>query len=88
VKRRQVPAPPRGSVVKVRCRLGEGIAQLRRRPTRASSRSNFTKARQSQCGSPIPMGRKDHGGSDAVERPQIPIIRGSNKEKTKVASRP
>jgi len=36
------------------------------------------------------MGRKDHGGSDAVGRPQILIIQGSNKEKrkVKVASRP
>jgi len=34
------------------------------------------------------MGRKDHGGSDAVGRPQVPIIRGSDKEKGKVASRP
>jgi len=34
------------------------------------------------------MGRKDHGGSDAVGRPQIPIIRGRNKEKREVASRP
>jgi len=83
-----VPASPRGSIAKVRRRLGGGIAQLRRRPTRASPRSSFTKARQSQCGSPIPMGRKDHGGSDAVGRPQIPMIRGSNKEKRKVASRP
>ena len=65
----------------IRRRLGEGIAQLRRRPTRASPRSNFTKARQSQYGSPIPMGRKDHGGSNAVWRPQNPITRGSNREK-------
>ena len=34
------------------------------------------------------MGRKDHGGSDAVGRSQISIIRESNKEKKKVASRP
>jgi len=83
-----VPALPRGNVARVRCRLGEGVAQLRCRATRASPRSNVTKARRSQCGSSIPMGRKDHGGSDAVGRPQIPIIRGSNKEKRKVASRP
>ena len=88
MKRRQVPASPRGSVAKVRRRLGEGIAQLRHRPTGASPRSNITKARQSQCGSPIPMCRKDHGGSDAVGRPQVPIIRGSDKEKRKVVSRP
>jgi len=77
VKGRQVPASPRGSV-----------AKARRRPTRASPRSNIAKARQSQCGSPIPMGRKDHGGSDAVARPQVPMIRGSDKEKEKVALRP
>ena len=88
MKRRQVPASPRGSLAKVRRRLGEGIAQIRRRPTRASPRSNVTKARQSQCGPPIPMGQKDQGGSDAVGRPQIPIIRGGNKEKREVASRP
>jgi len=34
------------------------------------------------------MGREDHGGSDAVGRPQILITRGSDKEKEKVASRP
>jgi len=34
------------------------------------------------------MGRKDHGGSDAVRRPQVPMIRGNDKEKEKVASRP
>jgi len=34
------------------------------------------------------MGRKDHGGSDAVGRPQVSIIRGNDKEKRKVASRP
>jgi len=83
-----VPASPRGSVARGRCRLGEGVTQLRRRPTRAWPRSNVTKARRSQRGSPIPMGRKDHGGSDAVGRPQIPIIRGSNEEERKVASRP
>ena len=77
MKRRQVPASPRGSV-----------AKARRRPTRASPRSNIIESRQSQCGPPIPMGRKDHGGSDAVGRPQVPIIRGSDKEKEKVASRP
>ena len=76
-----MPASPRGSVARVRCRLDEGVAQLGRHPTRASPRSNVRKARRSQCGSPIPMGRKDHGGSDAVGRPQIPIIRGSNKER-------
>ena len=65
------------SVTKKRRRLGEGVA-----------RSNSTKARQSQCSSPIPMGRKDHGGSDVVGRPQVPITRGSDKEKEKVASRP
>jgi len=83
-----VPASPRGSAAKVRLRLNEGIAQLRRRPNRASSRSNVTEARRSQCGSPIPMGRKDHGGSDAVGGPQIPINRGSNRGKREVASRP
>ena len=81
-------ASPRGSVAKVRRRLGEGIAKSRRRPARASPRSNVTKARQSQCCPPIPMGRKDHGGSDAMGRPQTPITRGSNKEKRKVALRP
>jgi len=34
------------------------------------------------------MGRKDHGGSDAVGRPQVPMIRESDKEKRKVALRP
>jgi len=34
------------------------------------------------------MGREDHGRSDAVGRPQVPITRGSEKEKEKVASRP
>jgi len=34
------------------------------------------------------MGRKDHGGSGAVGRPQISITRGNDKEKEKVASRP
>jgi len=34
------------------------------------------------------MGRKDHGGSDAVGKPQDPISRESDKEKEKVASRP
>jgi len=77
-----------GVKVNIRRRLGEGIAKSRRRPARASPRPSVTKARQSQCRSPIPMGKKDHGGSDAVGRPQIPIIRGSNKEKRKVASRP
>jgi len=57
-------------------------------PNQGGARSNITKARQSQCGSPIPMGRKDHGGSDAVGRPQIPKIRGSDKEKERVTSRP
>ena len=70
MKRRQVPASPRGSVAKARHRLGGGVAQPGRR--------------QDQ----IPMGRKDHGGNDAVGRPQVPIIRGSDKEKEKVASRP
>ena len=57
-------------------------------PNQGVARSNITKARQSRCGFPIPMGRKDHGGSDAVGRPQVPITRGSDKEKEKVASRP
>ena len=81
-------ASPRGGVAKVRRRLGVGVAKPRRRPARASPRPSVTKARQSQCRSPIPMGRKDHGGSDAVGRPQVPIARGSDKEKEKVASRP
>jgi len=34
------------------------------------------------------MGRKDHGGSDTVGRPQVPIAQESDKEKEKVASRP
>jgi len=34
------------------------------------------------------MGRKDHGGSDAVGRPQVAMIRESDKEKREVASRP
>jgi len=83
-----VQASPRGSVAKVRRRLSEGIAKSRRRPARASPRSNVTKARQSQHCSLIPMGRKDHGGSDAVGGPQTLITRGSNKEKRKVALRP
>ena len=81
-------ASPRRGVAERKRRLGEGIAKSRRRPARALPRSNVTKARQSQSCYPIPMGRKDHGGSDAVGRPQTPITRGSNKEKRKVASRP
>ena len=88
VRRRLGEGTPSASVAKVRRRLGEGVAQLRRRPNRALPRSNVTKARRSPCGSPIPMGRKDHGGSDAVGGPQIPINRGSNKENRKMASRP
>jgi len=34
------------------------------------------------------MGKKDHGGSSAVGKPQVPITWGSDKEKEKVASRP
>jgi len=34
------------------------------------------------------MGRKDHGGSDVVGKPQVLISRESDKEKEKVASRP
>ena len=60
----------------------------RRRPGEGVARSNSVKARQSRCGSPIPMGRKDHGGSDVVGKPQAPISRESDKEKEKVASRP
>ena len=88
MKGRQVPASPRGSAAKVRRRLGEGVTQLRRRPNRVSPRSNVTEARRSQCGSPIPVVRKDHGRGDAVGGRQIPINRGSNKEKRKLASRP
>jgi len=57
-------------------------------PNHGVARSNSVKVRQSQYGSPIPMGRKDHGGRDAVEKPQDPISRESDKEKEKVASRP
>ena len=57
-------------------------------PNQGVARSNSAKAKQSQCGSPIPMGRKDHGGSDAVGMPQVPIAWDSDKEKEKVASRP
>ena len=46
-------------------------------PNQGVARSNITKARQSQCGSPIPMGRKDHGGSDAVGRPQTLCNQGT-----------
>ena len=80
-------ASPGRGVAERKRRQGKA-SPSRRRPVRASPRSNATKARQSQCYSPIPMGRKDHGGSDAVGRPQTPITRGSNKEKRKVASRP
>ena len=62
-----VPYP---GVDKVKVKVNVGVkVNIRRRPARASPRSNITKARQSQCCSPIPMGRKDHGGSDAVGRP-------------------
>ena len=57
-------------------------------PSQGVAISNSVKVRQSQYGSPIPMGRKYHGGSDAVGKPQDPISRESDKEKEKVASRP
>ena len=79
---------PSTNVAKRKRRQGEPSPRWRRRPTKASPRSNIIKSRQSQRSSPIPMGRKDHGGSGAVGRPQVPIIRGSDKEKEKVASRP
>jgi len=78
VRRRLGEGTPSASVAKVRRRLGEGVgdvAQLRRHPNRASPRSNVTEVRRSQCGYPIPMGRKDHGGSDTVGGPQIPMSR-------------
>ena len=78
-RRRLGEETPSTNVAKRKRRQGEASPRWRCRPTRASPRSNVIKARQSQCGSPIPMGRKDHGGSDAVTR---------DKEKRKVASRP
>ena len=87
IRRRLDEGTPSTSVAKRKRRQGEASPRWRRRPTRASPRSNIIKSSQSQRGSPIPMGRKHHGGSDAVGRPQVPIIRGSDKEKEKVASR-
>jgi len=84
-RRRLDEETPSTSVAKRKRRQGEASPRWRHRPTRASPRSNIIKSRQSQHGSPIPMGRKDHGGSDAVVRPQVLIIRGSDKEKEKVA---
>ena len=81
-----MPASPRGSVA--RRRLGEGVAQVKGVAQLGRGQDKQCKTRQSQCGSPIPMGRKDHGGSDTVGRPQVPIARESDKEKEKVASRP
>ena len=52
-------------------------------PNQGVARSNSVETRQSQRGSPIPMGRKDHGGSGTVGRPQVPISRESDKEKKK-----
>jgi len=54
-----------------------GVANTRRR-----------QARHRQCYSPIPLGRKDHGGSDTSGRPQALMAKNSDKEKRKVASRP
>jgi len=34
------------------------------------------------------MGRKEHGGSDVVGKPQDPISRENDTKKEKVASRP
>ena len=66
----------------------QGVAWVEASPNQGVARSNSVKARQSRCGSPIPMGRIDQGGSDAVGKPQDPISRESDKEKEKVASRP
>ena len=63
----------------------QGVAWVEASPSRGVARSNNVKVRQSRCGSLIPMGRKDHGGSDAVGKPQVPISRESDKEKEKVA---
>jgi len=87
-RRRLGEETPSTSAAKRKRSQGEASPRWRRRPTRASPGSNIIKSRQSQRDSPIPMGRKDHGGSDVVGRPQVPIIRGSDKEKEKVASRP
>jgi len=48
-------ASPRQGVVETRRRQDKGVAKVRRR-----------QASHQQCYSPIPMGRKDHGGSDTT----------------------
>ena len=87
-----------GVKVSTRRRLGEetpraGFAKRKRRQGKASpnqgvAKSKYHYVKAVTARSPIPMGRKDHGKSDAVRRPQVPMIRGSDKEKEKVASRP
>ena len=77
-----MPASPRGSVAKARRRLGEGVAQPGRRQIKQCKNKATT------VWFPDTHGRRDHGGSDAVKRPQVLITWGSDKEKEKVASRP
>ena len=75
--------------VNLRRRLSEAtpsanIAKRKRRQDKASPsrakigrrQGNVTRARQPQCCSPIPMGRKDHGGGDVVGKPQSPDNQG------------
>ena len=85
---RQDKASPRQGVAWVEASPRQGVARVEASPNQGVARSKSEKVRQPRCGSPIPMGRKDHGGSDAVGKPQVPIPRESDKEKEKVASRP
>ena len=69
------------------------IDRRRRRQNKASPREAVAKIghrleRRRRCYSPIPMGRKDHGGSDTTGRPQASTAQNSDKEESKVASRP
>ena len=74
IRRRLDKGTPSASFAKRKRRQGKAPPRRRRRPTRASPRANIIKSKQSQHDSPIPRGRKDHGGSGAVVRPQVPII--------------
>ena len=76
-RRRLSGETPSASIAKRKRRQGKASPRWRRRPTRASPRSNIIKSRRSRCGSPIPMGRKDHGGGDAVRRPQTLYNQGT-----------
>ena len=67
---RQGQASPRGSVAKRKHRQDKVL------PSRVSPRWNDSKARWPQRHSPIPMGRKYHGGGDAVGRPLTPDNQG------------